>query len=652
VEEIARAVDTDLAEWNLQQHRVTDALREGLKSTTERNGKTPKPAVAPQFSLATADDSLQDRQVVREAAAGLQKLAASSAEAYTAEQEIAEAERRLYLTRRPLEHRKLLDFLIDEKEEKWIELREGTKAHIATIDNYLKRLAIALEDDFKVQFYDPAFAAIRKAAYEWDVNLGQVERTTILTNNRAFAKVTPQATMEFDLPKRDIVLQEAFKGAKAMVEDYGALMQDPTFLAAAKMLSGSPTASVASAPRGSVPGLPSGGQPGPPVKSVLPGLPSSSEEQVLNQSTGQEREIGAALEALIPDPAIYKFETGTGFEIRPVIQPDGDSVIYDFNYMYTTNVREPVRADEKHLGRVKRHFIDTQVQTSSFELREISRYQVALKASRTSRGVPLFEDIPGVGALFRPLPSDESALQQNIILGQSVVYPTLFDLMGLRWAPHVAELDHTVLRDQQHVVRGRRKTISDFVFDESSSRVDSFLGIKDDPRYEDFRRSDLYREQTRPSPYHPKGYEQSDVEDPLNEGFRVRDRRPPEMRQPPIDSRRGVPIEEDEPLPYPLPSSRSNLRGGRPTKSPTEPERLILTATDSDVVPASHEKVVAPPAKKQPPAQKPAAKPSPAQPRGPANKPPPPAPSAEQSNKESDGAMSKMWKRVTGRAKE
>ena len=34
--------------------------------------------------------------------------------------------------------------------------------------------------------------------------------------------------------------------------------------------------------------------------------------------------------------------------------PHGDSAVYDFDYMYTTNIREPVRADEKHVGRIKR----------------------------------------------------------------------------------------------------------------------------------------------------------------------------------------------------------------------------------------------------------------------------------------------------------
>ena len=110
------------------------------------------------------------------------------------------------------------------------------------MDHYLKRLSIALEDDFKVQFYDPAFVRVREAARCEEVNFGQVERTTILTNNRAFAKVDPQATMEFDLPKRQIAIKEAFDAAIALVEDTGALINDPAFLAAFQMSSKSPMA--------------------------------------------------------------------------------------------------------------------------------------------------------------------------------------------------------------------------------------------------------------------------------------------------------------------------------------------------------------------------------------------------------------------------
>ena len=61
-------------------------------------------------------------------------------------QQIALSESIARRVRRDLDHRKLLEFLIDEQEEKYIELVEGTRSHIAQIDNYLKRLAIALED--------------------------------------------------------------------------------------------------------------------------------------------------------------------------------------------------------------------------------------------------------------------------------------------------------------------------------------------------------------------------------------------------------------------------------------------------------------------------------------------------------------------------
>ncbi|QDV41018.1 hypothetical protein Enr13x_08560 [Stieleria neptunia] len=425
-------------------------------------------------------------------------------------------------TRSSLERRKLLDFLIQEQEEKVIDLLEGTRARIAAMDGYLKRLSVALEDDFQVQFYDPAFVRIRGAARHMNVTFGQIERTSVLTNNRAFAKVSPAATMEFDLPKRNIAIVEALDGAKAIAQDFGPLLQDPTFLAAFQMMGGAP----------------SNGK----VQDVLPGLPSSGDEQQMGFTQVPDQQSGAALQSLVPDPSVYKIETGTGYEIRPVIQPDGISVVYDFNYMYTTNVREPVQADEKHLGRVKRHFIDTQVQTTSFELRRVSRYQVALKTARTSQGVPLLQDIPGVGALFRPAPSAESAIQENIILSQSVVYPTVFDVMGLRWAPSVVDLNHISVRDSEHVVRGRQQTVKNSVFENTTRTVDDVLGLnKKDSR---FNRPDLYHRQTDPSPYHPGGYVHPELEpddDPSGRGFMHLDRRPTEMRDPPYDYRRRVP---------------------------------------------------------------------------------------------------------------
>lgn len=349
---------------------------------------------------------------------------------------------------------RVLNQSLDEKEEQAVELLEAMRSHTSNVDNYLKRLAIALEDDINAQFYNPAFQQIRRASRYWDVSLGQIETTTILTNNRTFAKVSPAASFEFDLPHRDLLITEAFKGAKALSTEYGNLMQDGTFLAAGSMLSGQPAAGLVGSQS--------------PIQQI-PGLPPS-----------QPQEFGAALQALIPEPSVFKIETGTGFEIKPVIQPDGYSIVYNFNYTYTTNVREPVRADEKHLGRVKRHFVHTDVQTSSYELREVSRYTVALKASRTSRGVPLFEDIPLAGALFRPLPSAESSLQENIILASSVIYPTLYDLMGLRWSPYADEIASTKLKSNKYEAQMRRTSLQDTMLQRARDVVDQRAGLLTD----------------------------------------------------------------------------------------------------------------------------------------------------------------------------
>lgn len=427
------------------------------------------------------------------------------------------AARKAELARRPLDEKKLLDMLVDEMEDKYIEQLEGTRAHTANIDNYLKSLSTSLEDDFNTQFYNPAFRKIREASRYWDVTMGQVETTTVLANNRAFAKVDPAATFEFDLPKRNIMITEGFQAAKALMDEYGALLNDPTFLALSKLYSGQPLTSKS----GTGGGL-------SPVLNVLPGLPSSADEMLMAQGGPGRKEFGSALEALIPDPAIYKFETGTGYEIRPVLSPDGQAVVFNFNYMYTTDVREPVRAGEKHLGRVKRHFVHTDVQLSNYELREVSTYRVGLKAARTAKGVPLLQDIPGVGLLFRPLPSAESALQENLIYAQGTIFPTLFDLMGLRYAPAVADLDPLTLRNEEWVVRARRWDLEQRIYDYGAAEVDKALRI---PTWE--QRADLYRPQVTIPYVHPNGY--------YGQGLKLKDSYLREGSIDPYDVRRAFP---------------------------------------------------------------------------------------------------------------
>ncbi|HEY1188085.1 MAG TPA: hypothetical protein VGE74_10535, partial [Gemmata sp.] len=392
--------------------------------------------------------------------------------------------------RRPLDEKKLLDLLVDEMEDKYVEILESMRAHTSNVDNYLKSVTTALDDDFNTQYYLPSFRRAREASRYWDVTLSQIETTTVLANNRSLGKVSPAATFEFDLPKRDILITEGFRSAKALFDEYGALMNDPSFLALAKLYSGNPVSM-----------MQSGGAGLSSVRNVLPGLPTSPDEKILAQQGPGQKQFGTALDALIPDPAIYKFETGTGYEVRPVLSPDGQAVVFGFDYMYTTDVREPVRADEKHLGRVKRHFVHTDVQLGNFELREVSKYMVSLKVARTGKGVQLLQDIPGVGVLFRPLPSAGASLQQNLIYSQATIFPTLFDLMGLRYAPAVADLDPLADRMAEFAARYRRLDVEQRIYDIGATRVDDALRT---PYGE--RRYDFYRPQVSLPFVHPNGY--------------------------------------------------------------------------------------------------------------------------------------------------
>lgn len=86
-------------------------------------------------------------------------------------------------------------------------------------------------------------------------------------------------------------------------------------------------------------------------------------------------------------------------------------------------------------------------------------------------------------------------------MGQATIFPTLFDLMGLRWAPAVADLDPLRLSNSEFIVRNRKRDLMNRVFDISSSTVDEALRV---PEAE--RRTDLYRTQESIPGVHPNGY--------------------------------------------------------------------------------------------------------------------------------------------------
>ncbi len=144
--------------------------------------------------------------------------------------------------------------------------------------------------------------------------------------------------------------------------------------------------------------------------------------------------------------------------------------------MYTTDLLEPTSPDERSLGRVKRHFVNTEVQLGNLEWREISRYEISLKAARNSRGVPLLEDIPVVGLAFRPLPQAKKSIQKNIIIGQATVYPTVEDLFSLR-SPAAAGLPVDELSKNLEDIRKEQLRLSGTASDLLESKVKAALPV-------------------------------------------------------------------------------------------------------------------------------------------------------------------------------
>lgn len=64
------------------------------------------------------------------------------------------------------------------------------------------------------------------------------------------------------------------------------------------------------------------------------------------------------------------------------------------------------------------------------EWQEVSRFRVSLNAAQQGKGIPILEDVPVAGALFRPRRTAAATMQENFILVECMVYPTSMTLVG------------------------------------------------------------------------------------------------------------------------------------------------------------------------------------------------------------------------------
>lgn len=288
---------------------------------------------------------------------------------------------------------KLADHVIEQQEAHVLDLREVVRAEVATVDNQLKRLTTAFESDLRSQFYKPVIEDLRRHSDVWQSRMGQIQSTTVLTHDRVRARVSPGQVAVLDRPVRPVLLQEGLQVAHGLAREAQSLSQTAAVMAA----------SDAALPGGSA--------------ILAPSCLTPTPGQHLGETVGQTERIAVSV--------------GDDISVTPIIQPDGFSVAFHLVYTHT-----PKRDLPDHASRaagVQRHLVESDVHIASLEWQEVSRFRVLLDNEEQGRGIPLLEDLPAIGAAFRPRPARGSTTQENVILVEAVVYPTAIGLAERSW---------------------------------------------------------------------------------------------------------------------------------------------------------------------------------------------------------------------------
>jgi hypothetical protein len=135
---------------------------------------------------------------------------------------------------------------------------------------------------------------------------------------------------------------------------------------------------------------------------------------------------------------IYGVTTGNKFEVTPIFDPSGQALRFKFDYVSNSMVRNPKGTVDPSMPSI-RHTVNTEVQLSNLEIREISRYESNAKLGIPTRyygGIPILTDIPGL----KPIPligwfvrraGSNAEVQQSVIFGQTTIYPTIGSIVDL-----------------------------------------------------------------------------------------------------------------------------------------------------------------------------------------------------------------------------
>lgn len=288
--------------------------------------------------------------------------------------------------------------------EKLNPLRKAT-ARVAAADQMLKEMIIAVEDDLDRHFIRPMMQQLRAglvSKYK-GIGVGIVQRSSVLATNRGLARIDARGSAQLALGDQIDIIE----GVQQLANLYLA------------------------------------GQTGN-ILSVLGGL------NALPRKDNSE---------------LYGLTTGGVFKVTPIFDPSGQALRFQFDHVAATMVREPDGTTNPQLPRVERHTVNTEVQLSNMELREISRFNANAHLGlpkRTWGGLPIFNSIPWIRrnvpliGWFVKKGGDAPFVQQSLIFGQTTMYPTIGDIMDLLRNP--SEFD---IRDSSTDSKSKKKSEDD-----------------------------------------------------------------------------------------------------------------------------------------------------------------------------------------------
>jgi hypothetical protein len=255
---------------------------------------------------------------------------------------------------------------------------QASNARVAAADGLLNEFTKAFEDDLHREFIEPMLERLRVDLRKKGVGVGVIQRTSVLATNRLIARVDPRATAELELGEETNILQ--------------AVQQLAQLTLAAQ----------------------SGGPLG-----VL---------GTFGAQAGDER-----------PPEVYGLTTGNTFQVTPIFDPTGQALRFRFDFVGSTRIRDPNDTVNPRLPRIERHTVNTEVQLSNMEIREVSRFDSNARLGlpvRTSGGIPIIKDLPGMDRVpilgwFVRRTGKAAVTQQSIIFAQTTMSPTIGDILDL-----------------------------------------------------------------------------------------------------------------------------------------------------------------------------------------------------------------------------